>query len=207
MRTRVKICGMTRKEDVRAAVEAGADAIGFVFYPASPRAISIEQAQQLACELPPFVTTVGLFVNADRDTVHKHIEQIGLDLLQFHGDETPEQCRGYGRPYMKAIRMRPEVDLPFMREHYSDASGLLLDTYKKGVPGGTGATFNWDLVPPELASQVVLAGGLSAENVAAAIQHVHPYGVDVSGGVEQAKGIKDRAKIVAFMGAVNEQMI
>jgi len=194
---------MTRKEDIRAAVDAGADAVGFVFYPASPRAVSLEQAYELTRELPPFVTTVGLFVDAERAWVQQHIDRVGLDLLQFHGGETPDQCRGYGRPYMKAVRMRPEVDLLALREHYSDATGLLLDTYKKGVPGGTGATFNWDLVTPDLANHIVLAGGLSADNVATAIRQLQPYGVDVSGGVEQEKGIKSREKILAFMSAVN----
>ncbi len=199
----MKICGMTRKEDIRAAVDAGADAIGFVFYPASPRAVSMERAYELTRELPPFVTTVGLFVDADRAWVQQHIDRVGLDLLQFHGNETPEQCRGYGRPYMKAVRMRPDVDLRALREHYSDALGLLLDTYKKGVPGGTSSTFNWDLVTPELANHIVLAGGLSADNVATAIRQLQPYGVDVSGGVEREKGIKSRDKILAFMSAVN----
>ncbi len=203
MRTRVKICGLTRAQDVHAAVAAGADAVGFVFYPNSPRAVSVGQAQELVRGLPPFVTTVGLFVNGSREWVDQHVEQVGLDLLQFHGDETPEQCHGYGRPYMKAIRMRPAIDLAAQRDLYSDASGLLLDTYKKGTPGGTGATFNWDLIPQDIAGHIVLAGGLSADNVAAAVEQVRPYGVDVSGGVEQAKGVKDSERILAFMSAVN----
>jgi len=187
-----------------AAVEAGADAIGLVFYPPSPRSVSVEQAVDIVQNLPPFVTKVGLFVNEKRPTIAEIIGRVGLDLLQFHGDESAAECQGYDRPYMKALRMKPDLDLMAMKTHYFDAAGLLLDTYQKGVPGGTGAAFNWGLIPPSLAGEIVLAGGLSVANIAAAIQQVRPYAVDVSGGVEQEKGIKDKAKIEAFIHSVNK---
>jgi len=202
MRTRVKICGITRPEDALAAVRQGADAIGLVFYPPSPRAVTPQQAAAIANSMPPFVTVVGLFVNADRETIADVLARVRLDLLQFHGDESPEQCGGHGRPYIKAVRMRDEVDLPRLKEQYAGAAGLLLDTYRKGRPGGTGEAFQWERIPRKLAGSIVLAGGLNADNVEQAVRQVGPYAVDVSGGVEGAKGIKDVSKIEAFMRGV-----
>lgn len=199
---RSKICGITRIEDALAAAEAGADAIGLVFYAKSPRAVTAEQARAIVCALPPFVTTVGLFVNASRCELNEILEVVPLDLLQFHGDETPADCEGYHRPYIKAVRVRPGEDLEAICKQYSGASGILLDTFVAGVPGGTGEAFDWSLVPARLSKPVILAGGLSAANVAQAIAQVQPYAVDVSGGVEAAKGIKDAEKIEAFMQAV-----
>ncbi|CAH0646233.1 phosphoribosylanthranilate isomerase [Pseudomonas juntendi] len=201
---RSKICGITRIEDALAAVEAGADAIGFVFYAKSPRAVDVRQARAIIAELPPFVTTVGLFVNASRCELNEILEVVPLDLLQFHGDEAPEDCEGYHRPWIKALRVRPGDDLEAACQRYAGARGILLDTYVAGVPGGTGEAFDWSLVPARLSKPIILAGGLSAANVGQAIAQVRPYAVDVSGGVEQAKGIKDAAKIEAFMQAVRQ---
>ncbi|GLO39886.1 MULTISPECIES: phosphoribosylanthranilate isomerase [Pseudomonas] len=201
---RSKICGITRIEDALAAAEAGADAIGFVFYAKSPRAVDVRQARAIIAELPPFVTTVGLFVNASRCELNEILEVVPLDLLQFHGDETPQDCEGYHRPWIKALRVRPGDDLEAACQLYAGARGILLDTYVPGVPGGTGEAFDWSLVPARLSKPIILAGGLSADNVGQAIAQVRPYAVDVSGGVEQAKGIKDAAKIEAFMRAVKQ---
>ncbi|MEB6592514.1 MULTISPECIES: phosphoribosylanthranilate isomerase [Pseudomonas] len=201
---RSKICGITRIEDALAAVEAGADAIGFVFYANSPRAVDVRQARAIIAELPPFVSTVGLFVNASRCELNEILEVVPLDLLQFHGDETPQDCEGYHRPWIKALRVRPGDDLEAACQLYAGARGMLLDTYVPGVPGGTGEAFDWSLVPAHLSKPIILAGGLSADNVGQAIAQVRPYAVDVSGGVEQAKGIKDAAKIEAFMRAVKQ---
>ncbi|MBA6116537.1 phosphoribosylanthranilate isomerase [Pseudomonas putida] len=201
---RSKICGITRIEDALAAAEAGADAIGFVFYAKSPRAVDVRQARAIIAELPPFVTTVGLFVNASRCELNEILEVVPLDLLQFHGDETPADCEGYHRPWIKALRVRPGDDIEAACQRYSGARGMLLDTYVAGVPGGTGEAFDWSLVPARLSKPIILAGGLSAANVGQAIAQVRPYAVDVSGGVEQAKGIKDAAKIEAFMRAVKQ---
>ncbi|MBF8723295.1 MULTISPECIES: phosphoribosylanthranilate isomerase [Pseudomonas] len=201
---RSKICGITRIEDALAAAEAGADAIGLVFYAKSPRAVDVRQARAIIAELPPFVTTVGLFVNASRCELNEILEAVPLDLLQFHGDETPADCEGYHRPWVKALRVRPGDDLEAACRQYAGARGILLDTYVPGIPGGTGEAFDWSLVPASLSKPVILAGGLSADNVAQAIAQVRPYAVDVSGGVEQAKGIKDAAKIEAFMRAVKQ---
>ncbi len=202
MRTRVKICGITRPQDALDAVREGADAIGLVFYPPSPRAVTTAQAAAIVEHLPPFVTVVGLFVNPSREEIARVLSGVPIDLLQFHGDERAEQCRGHGRPYLKAIRMREGVDLLEQRRNYPDAAGLLLDTYEQGKPGGTGRTFDWDRIPADLAADIVLAGGLDVENVEQAIRQVRPYAVDVSGGVELEKGIKDSAKIAAFMRGV-----
>ncbi|AHG41993.1 N-(5'-phosphoribosyl)anthranilate isomerase [Pseudomonas syringae CC1557] len=199
---RSKICGITRIEDALAAVEAGADAIGLVFYPKSPRAVTIQQARAIIAALPPFVTTVGLFVNASRCELNETLEAVALDLLQFHGDETPEECDGYHRPYIKALRVKAGDDIAQACRAYRNARGVLLDTYVEGVPGGTGETFDWALIPDDLDKPVILAGGLTSANVAQAIAQVRPYAVDVSGGVEKSKGIKDREKILAFMSAV-----
>jgi phosphoribosylanthranilate isomerase len=199
---RSKICGITRIEDALIAAEAGADAIGLVFYAKSPRAVSIQQARDIVAALPAFVTTVGLFVNASREELNDVLAGVALDLLQFHGDESPAECESYQRPYIKALRVKPGDDIAQLAAPYAKARGILLDTYVPGVPGGTGAAFDWSLVPSGLPQPVILAGGLSAANVQAAIEQVRPYAVDVSGGVEAGKGIKDAAKIRAFMQAV-----
>jgi phosphoribosylanthranilate isomerase len=213
-RTRIKICGLTREQDVQAAVDAGADAIGLVFYPASPRHVSPELAARLVSAVPPFVTTVGLFVNATIDEVEAVITQVPVSLLQFHGDETVEQCaaiaRKVNRPFMRAVRMAAEVsaaDLLKYEENYRAASplfsGLLLDAFVDGYGGG-GKVFDWSLIPKELAPRVVLSGGLSVQNATEAVRQVRPYAVDVSSGVELSKGIKDASKIRAFISAVRE---
>ena len=199
---RSKICGITRIEDALIAAEAGADAIGLVFYAKSPRAVSIQQARDIVAALPAFVTTVGLFVNASREELSEILAGVALDLLQFHGDETPAECESYQRPYIKALRVKPGDDIAQLAAPYAKARGILLDTYVPGIPGGTGAAFDWSLVPRDLPQPVILAGGLSADNVQAAIEKVRPYAVDVSGGVEADKGIKDAAKIRAFMQAI-----
>jgi phosphoribosylanthranilate isomerase len=200
---RSKICGITRIEDALAAVEAGADAIGFVFYPKSPRAVSVQQARAIIAALPPFISTVGLFVNASRCELNETLDAVPLDMLQFHGDETPEQCDGYHRPFIKALRVQAGDDIAASCRMYSRASGILLDTFVAGVPGGTGETFDWALIPSNLEKPIILAGGLTSANVAQAIAQVRPYAVDVSGGVEKSKGIKDHDKIRAFMSAVH----
>jgi phosphoribosylanthranilate isomerase len=189
---RSKICGITRIEDALAAVEAGADAIGFVFYPKSPRAVTVEQAQAIIARLPPFVSTVGLFVNAERDALKALLSQVPLD-----------QCEGYQRPYIKALRVQAGDDIAASCALYEKASGILLDTYVTGIPGGTGETFDWALIPKHLSKPIILAGGLTSANVSQAIAQVRPYAVDVSGGVEKTKGIKDHDKIRAFMSAVH----
>ena len=201
---RVKICGITRVEDALAAAAAGADAIGLVFYARSPRAVSAAQARQIVAALPPFVTSVGLFVDASPCEIEETLDAVPLDLLQFHGDETPAQCARYRRPYIKALRMREDLDLAAIARDYAGAGarGLLLDTYVAGVPGGTGQAFDWTRVPRDLSLPLIVAGGLDAANVATAIAASRAYGVDVSGGVEQAKGIKDAAEIVRFVAAV-----
>lgn len=201
---RSKICGITRIEDALAAVAAGADAIGLVFYGKSPRAVGVEQASAIVQALPPFVTTVGLFVDMPRDQLQQLLQRLPLDLLQFHGDESPADCEGHGRPYIKALRVRPGEDVAAAMAPYSGARGILLDTFVEGVPGGTGASFDWSLVPENAAKPIILAGGLDAGNVAAAIRQVRPYAVDVSGGVEASKGIKDAGKIHAFVQAVRD---
>lgn len=201
---RSKICGITRIEDALAAVEAGADAIGLVFYGKSPRAVSIEQAAAIVQALPPFVTSVGLFVDMPRDQLQQLLQRLPLDLLQFHGDESPADCEGHGRPYIKALRVRPGEDVSAAMALYAGARGILLDTFVEGVPGGTGASFDWSLVPENAAKPIILAGGLDAGNVATAIRQVRPYAVDVSGGVEAGKGIKDAGKIRAFVRAVRD---
>lgn len=202
MRTRVKVCGITRVGDALAAAAAGVDAIGLVFAQASPRQVGLEQARALCAALPPFVTVVGLFVDAAPERVHQVLGQVPLDLLQFHGQESPAQCREYGRPYIKAISMRPGVDLSAEARRYADAKGLLLDTYHPAMAGGTGQTFDWAQAPRDFGLPIVLAGGLTPENVAEAIHKVRPYAVDVSSGVEVSRGVKDTAKIVAFMRSV-----
>ena len=202
MRTRVKICGITRPNDGQDAAALGADAIGLVFYAASPRAVNIETAQAICAVLPPFVTTVGLFVNAPRDEIQRVLEKVPLDLLQFHGDEAPTECEGFGRPYIKALRMAAGIDVLAQLKQFKGAAGILLDSYQAGIPGGTGQTFDWSRVPTETDQAIILAGGLQPQNVAMAIEQVRPYAVDVSGGVEATQGIKDRDKMAAFMNEV-----
>jgi phosphoribosylanthranilate isomerase len=202
MRTRVKICGVTRAEDALAACRAGADALGFVFYPPSPRNVSIATAQAIVQQLPAFVTTVGLFVDADADFVARAHDEVPLDVLQFHGEEPPAYCEQFRAPYIKAVRMRPEVDLLEYARRYKHARGLLLDTFVTGAQGGTGKRFDWMLIPAHVPLPIVLSGGLDPENVEEAIRCVRPWAVDVSSGVEATKGIKDPAQILAFMTGV-----
>lgn len=209
-RTRVKICGLTRAEDALAAALAGADAVGLVFYARSPRAVDAVQAREVLGALPPFVTSVGLFVDAEPAFVREILAAVPLDLLQFHGDESEAYCSGFGRPWIKALRVRPGMDLGQEVRRFGEAGarGLLLDTYEPGRPGGTGQRFDWGLIPPALGPSIILAGGLDPENVVEAIRAVRPYGVDVSGGVEAVLGdnrrIKDRSKIDAFMHGVTD---
>lgn len=199
MRTRVKICGITRVEDALAAVRLGADAIGLVFYEASPRYVTLEQAQRITRALPPFVTAVGLFVDSLERQIRAAIESSGIQVLQFHGDEPAATYAAFDRPYIKAIRMVPGVDLYAQQEAYADAAGFLLDTYVPGTPGGSGETFDWQRIPGNLQKPVILAGGLSAQNVQQAISAVRPFAVDVSSGVEKTKGVKDIDKMAAFI--------
>ncbi|MCX4024859.1 phosphoribosylanthranilate isomerase [Endozoicomonas sp. SM1973] len=201
-RVRVKICGITRLVDAKAAVNAGADAIGLVFYEQSPRAVNIPQAAEIASSLSPFITTVGLFVNATTDYIQQVLTDVPLGLLQFHGDEPEVFCQQFNKPYIKALRVREGMDINRIIGQYKSAAGILLDSYRPGIPGGTGETFNWQCIPAHPSKPIILAGGLSANNVAMAIQQVRPFAVDVSGGVEQAKGIKDPAKINAFIREV-----
>ncbi|KPK52114.1 MAG: N-(5'-phosphoribosyl)anthranilate isomerase [Thiotrichales bacterium SG8_50] len=203
MRIRAKICGITREQDALAAAENGADAIGLVFYEPSPRHISIKAAVSIASVVPPFVTRVGLFVDADVASIDSVLATGSIDLLQFHGNETPEDCQRYGLPYIKAVTMREGVNLPEIAERYAAAVGLLVDAYVPGLEGGSGQTFDWTRIPANLGKPIILAGGLTPDNVAEAIRQVHPYAVDVSSGVESSKGIKDAARIAAFMREVN----
>ena len=200
--TRVKICGITRSEDALICAQAGADAIGLVFYPPSLRYVEAAQAAALVRVLPPFVTSVGLFVDPTAEQVEAVLGELHLDLIQFHGDETPEFCVGFGVPYLKAVRVKAGVDLVQYALRYRQAKGLLLDAYVEGTPGGTGQSFDWNLIPAELPLPVILSGGLEAGNVTAAIRQVKPWAVDVSSGVEASKGIKSEAKIAAFMQGV-----
>ncbi|WP_295540447.1 phosphoribosylanthranilate isomerase [uncultured Thiohalocapsa sp.] len=204
MRTRVKICGLTREQDVAAAVAAGADALGFVFHAPSPRAVDLEQAATLAAQVPAFVSRVGLFVDAEPARIAEAVRRVPLDLIQFHGHEPPAACAGCDRPWIKAIAMREGIDLEATAAAYHAAAALLLDTYDPALAGGTGRRFDWQRVPPALAPRIILAGGLSADNVAAAIARVKPYAVDVSGGVEADKGLKDHRKINEFMQGVRD---
>lgn len=199
---RIKICGITRVEDALAAAEAGADAIGLVFYAPSPRAVDAEQAAGIVAALPPFVTTVGLFVDADPGDVREVLARVPLDVLQFHGEESDEYCRQFGRPFLKAVRVQSAEQLADVAARWPGASGILLDSYKPGVPGGTGEVFDWRLVPANRDWNLVLAGGLTAANVHQAISEMRPWAVDVSGGVEASKGIKDVEKINAFVQEV-----
>ncbi len=197
--TRIKICGITTCEDAKMACDSGAHAIGLVFYPPSSRYVTNGQAAEIVNSLPPFISSVALFVNAERQEIEHILEQVAIDVIQFHGNEAAKFCASFKRPYIKAVRMKEGLDLYAVEKEYAGARGLLLDAYKKGVPGGTGETFNWDKVPHDLTMPVILAGGLIAENVAQAIKVVRPYAVDVSGGVEASPGRKDRQKIIQFM--------
>jgi phosphoribosylanthranilate isomerase len=199
---RIKICGITRVEDVKAVSKYGADAIGLVFYEKSPRHVTILRAVQLVAVLPPFVTVVGLFVNADPVFVREVLASVNLDLLQFHGEESPQYCEQFSKPYLKAIRVKEGVDLVQCAARFNTAKALLLDAYVEGTHGGTGAVFEWSLIPDSLRPQIILSGGLDSDNVGAAISAVRPYAVDVSSGVEASKGIKDADKIRAFVDAV-----
>ena len=201
--TRIKICGITTPDDARAAIGCGADAIGLVFYAKSPRAVSLERAAEIAAVVPPFVSLVALFVNEPAGQIERILSTVPVDLLQFHGDEAPEFCRQFDRPWIKALRVKPGVDIQAACDLYGSARGLLLDSWQEGVPGGTGKTFDWELAAQELSLPFVLAGGLNADNVAAAITELRPAAVDVSGGVESAPGKKDTGKIRQFIAAVH----
>jgi phosphoribosylanthranilate isomerase len=201
MKTRIKICGLTRLEDVQAAVGAGADAIGLVFYPPSPRHVDLAAASKLAHAVPPFITIVGLFVNADPALVKATLAAVPIHLLQFHGDEDESYCRQFDHPYMKAARVKPGLDLVQYAAGFPSAQAILLDAFADGYGGG-GKVFDWSLIPPALGKPMVLSGGLDAGNVGEAMLRVRPAAVDVSSGVEAARGIKDAEKIRAFVAAV-----
>jgi phosphoribosylanthranilate isomerase len=198
-RVRVKICGITRPADAVAAANAGADAIGMNFWPRSERVVDATKAMAIIKSLPPFVTTVGLFVNQERNFIQSIVDKLDLDLLQFHGDETQEDCIAFSKPFTKAIRMMPDIDLLDVISRYELSRGILLDSYVTGKAGGTGYSFDWDRVPQNIQKPVILAGGLNPDNVHDAIEAVKPYAVDVSGGVESEPGIKDALKIIEFV--------
>ena len=210
MRTRVKICGITRVEDGLAAARAGADAIGLVFWSGTPRCVSVEQARAIAQAVPAFVTVVGLFVDPPPEAVRAVLNAVPLDLLQFHGSEPADLCASFGRPYIKAVPVKPGVDLLQYAARYGDAHGLLFDAFEPGgLPGGTGKTFDWNALPAELQRPLILSGGLTPQNVGAAIRTARPWATDVSSGVEVTgddgrprKGIKSAAKIAAFIREV-----
>jgi phosphoribosylanthranilate isomerase len=201
-RTRVKICGITSVADGLAAARHGADAIGLIFYPRSPRLVTLERAREIAAGMPPFVARVAVFVNPAAGEVEAVIRACRPDLLQFHGEEAADFCRSFGVPYLRALRVRQGVDLLESLSPYGDAAGWLLDAYRQELYGGTGEAFDWDLIPRGFARPLVLSGGLDADNVGTAIRHVRPWAVDVSSGVEAAKGVKDERRIAAFMEKV-----
>ncbi|MEN9630209.1 MAG: N-(5-phosphoribosyl) anthranilate isomerase TrpF [Pseudomonadota bacterium] len=202
-RTRIKICGLTREADVDDAIDAGADALGFVLYPKSARHVSLDRAADLAARLPPFITPVLLFVNASPSEVQRATERLPQALLQFHGDETPDQCDAVGRPYLRAARMAPGFDLLDFATRYPRAQALLLDAHVEGYGGG-GKAFDWSLIPRNVPLPVVLSGGLNSANVTDGVLHVRPWAVDVSTGVEQAKGVKNAALMRRFCKAVRD---
>ena len=202
MSTRVKICGITRIEDALTAIRLGANAIGFIFWDKSARYIDPKEVRKIVMDLPPFVTVVGVYVNPSSEWVKKTCSIAGLNLLQFHGDELPEFCSQFPLPYIKAVRIRSGIDLLQYAAQYSSSNGLLLDSYVEGVPGGTGRTFEWSLIPENLSLPVIVSGGLHPKNVCEAIREAKPWAVDVSSGVEVTKGIKDADKIAAFMTGV-----
>ena len=204
MRTRVKICGITRAEDAHAVVACGADALGLVFHPGSPRYLEPPAARDIALSVAPFVTVTGLFVNAGPDTIEAILETVPLGLLQFHGTEANDECRNWGLPFIKSVAVQADVDLHAVMESYPDAAGFLLDTWQPETHGGGGRAFDWRLVPTDVDRPVVLAGGLTPDNVAQAIRQVRPYAVDVSSGVETAPGIKSALKVAEFMTGVEQ---
>ena len=204
MTTAIKICGLTRIDDAQEAARLGANAIGVILYPGSPRYVAYEQARRIVDAVPPFVTTVALMVNPSAEQVRAAIEQVRPSLLQFHGDESPEFCGGFSVPYIKALRVRPETDLLQYARTYASAKGLLLDAFVEGTHGGTGAVFDWSLIPRELSLPLILAGGLNPDNVSEAIRQVRPWAVDVSSGVETEKGKKNAALIAAFIRGVRD---
>lgn len=199
---RVKICGLTRAQDIKNAVQVGVDALGFVFYRESPRFVPPSQAQSLLQQVPPFITKVALFVNAEDELIHFVCETLPIDCLQFHGDETPEQCARWNKPYIKAVRMKDRVDLIQYQQRYNSAQGLLLDAFVPGVYGGTGNVFDWSWVNTDCTVPLILSGGLQASNVRSGIERIKPYAVDVSSGVECAPGIKSLDKMISFMREV-----
>ena len=203
MRTRVKICGFTQVGDAVTAARLGVDAVGLVFYPPSPRYIEIDQAVEIIKSLPAFVSVVALFVDEQEQCIREVLEHVAIDLLQFHGDENADFCRAFRKPYIKAVRMQESIDITTLEKEYHDASGLLLDAYHPDAKGGTGSRFDWDLIPAECSLPIILAGGLDAENARQAIEKTRPYALDVSSGVEAGKGIKDAAKMQAFLTEVN----
>jgi phosphoribosylanthranilate isomerase len=203
MRTRVKICGITRMEDAASAVACGADAIGLVFYKDSPRRVTVDQARRIADSIAPFITVVGLFVDEAPAVIAQVLDQVPLGLLQFHGRETNDECRRHGLPFIKSIAMRPDIRLAERIERYPDARGFLLDAWQPQTHGGGGTPFDWQRVPHDLPAPLILAGGLTPDNVQTAIRLVRPHAVDVSSGVESAKGIKSAARIAAFMKGVH----
>lgn len=202
-RTRVKICGFTRPQDALEAARLGVDAIGLVFHEPSPRHVTVDQARAIVTVLPPFVTVVGLFVNAECEFMRTVTSEVRLDLIQFHGEETPAQCEAAGMPYIKAVAVRPNTDWLARLEEHRSARGFLLDAWHPDVRGGSGHRFDWTLIPPTLANTCILAGGLTPDTVNIALATVQPYALDVSSGVETAKGIKDSAKMAAFLNEVN----
>lgn len=202
MRTRIKICGINHRDDALKAVECGADAIGLIFVEKSPRYASLTDARVIAESLPPFVTVVGLFMDAPAETVREALNVVPINLLQFHGDESPEYCDQFEMPYIKVLRMRDNVNIVAFAQEYPNAAGILLDTYHKGVGGGTGQSFDWSLIPDDISFPLILAGGLNPENVASAVETVKPYAVDVSSGVESAPAVKDHKKIEQFIQEV-----
>ena len=202
MTTRVKVCGITRVEDALAAARVGVDAVGFVFYPPSPRYVAPERARDITATLPPFVSTVGLFVDSDAATVAATLRVIRLNYLQFHGAESPEFCAQFDVPFLKAVRVKPGVDLLQYAITFSAAKALLLDAFVAGMHGGTGQGFDWQLIPLNMPIPVILSGGLAPGNIAQAVRTVRPWAVDVSSGVEAEKGIKDADKIEQFMRGV-----
>lgn len=201
-RVRVKFCGITRPQDARYAADLGADAIGLIFYPPSPRSVDVEQACKVLAAVPAMVTTVGVFVNPDVEELDAILKRVPLDMVQFHGEESPQRCALSSRPWMKAVAMRDGVDLAESALQYAGARALLLDTFSAAVKGGTGRTFDWSLIPADPGIPIVLAGGLNAGNVGAALNAFRPHALDVNGGVESAPGIKDHTKMKAFMNEV-----
>lgn len=204
MRTRVKVCGITRIQDATAAIEAGVDALGLVFYPPSSRYLSIKQAEEIVRELAPFVTVVGLFLDAEREQIDSVLEHVPLDLLQFHGSESPDLCASFQLPYIKALGMHRQGALEAFIQSYPESRGFLLDSHGAGEAGGTGKRFDWTAIPRGLEQPIILAGGLNPENVGEAIRVVRPYAIDLSSGVEITPGVKDSKKIMSLMNEVRQ---